>query len=136
MLYTRCECDYFLSSLTEQPQRGRNSACYAGFLPKLYGAKPQLFSRTSRYRFRITSLLFASVHLEINMYPLSFLVNRSKSNDPGSIAVGSTKDERQKCSQRLRLRLAIHEEARSISKRGQFHTHQIAWAHSRLFREK
>lgn len=31
---------------------------------------PLLFSRTSRYRFRITSPLFASVHLEINMFSL------------------------------------------------------------------
>ena len=36
-----------------------------------------LFSPTSRYRFRVTSPLFASVHLEINMFPLSFPAGRS-----------------------------------------------------------
>lgn len=66
-------------------------ACYMGFLPELYDGMPRLFSRTSRHRFRITSSLFASVHLEINMYSLSFLANRSKSNDPGSIASCTTK---------------------------------------------
>lgn len=66
-------------------------ACDMGFLPELYEAMPRLFSRTSRHRFRITSSLFASVHLEINMYSLSFLANRSKSNDPGSIASCTTK---------------------------------------------
>lgn len=66
-----------------------NFAFDTGFLPELYEAVPRLFSRTSRHRFRITSPLFASVHLEINMHSLSFLANRSKSNDPGSIASGN-----------------------------------------------
>lgn len=70
-------------------ERGdENFALDTGFLPELYEAVPRLFSRTSRHRFRITSPLFASVHLEINMHSLSFLANRSKSNDPGSITSG------------------------------------------------
>lgn len=72
-------------------KRWKFRACDMGFLPELYEEMPRLFSRTSRHRFRITSSLFASVHLEINMYSLSFLANRSKSNDPGSIASCTTR---------------------------------------------